>query len=248
MMDVSSNEGFDFALSADAIRPDLSEAYRRAWQHIAAPGTWLTGMERVAVAAETRRARTCALCAERKEALSPFSVSGRHDSGSVLPPVIIDQIHRITTDASRLAEKWYAGLMAEGHTPERYVEALGVAVITISVDRFHQALGLELPSLPTAAPGEPSLERPANLVEGEAWVPIQEGKAVAALVGSPGPAPYVLRALSLVPAEVEAWQDLAAAQYLSTAQMTNLRSPRALDRSQMELVAGRVSSLNECFY
>lgn len=93
--------------------------------------------------------------AERKEALSPFSMSGSHDSASDLSSEIVDQIHRITTDASRLSEKWYEGLIAKGHTPERYVEALGVAVIAISVDRFDQALGLELPELPLAELGEP---------------------------------------------------------------------------------------------
>ena len=32
---------FDYAASADPIREDLAEAYRRTWQHVAAPGTWL---------------------------------------------------------------------------------------------------------------------------------------------------------------------------------------------------------------
>lgn len=139
-------------------------------------------------------------------------------------------------------------MLAEGLTAVRYVEAFGVAVITISIDRFHHALGLTLAWLPTPIAGEPSRVRPDHLAFGEAWVPMQEPRKVAAAVGSPGPAPFVLRALSLVPAEVEAWQDVAGARYLSTSEMTHLRSPRATDWSRMELVAGRVSSLNECFY
>ena len=61
------------------VRPDLEDAHRETWRRIAAPGTWWTGAERVAMAAEVRRARRCALCAERKAALSPFAVEGRHD-------------------------------------------------------------------------------------------------------------------------------------------------------------------------
>ena len=47
---------------------------------------------------------------------------------------------------------------------------------------------------------------------------------------------------------MRAWKDLSAAQYLSPEAMVSMQSARALDRSQIELVAGRVSALNECFY
>jgi hypothetical protein len=61
-------------------------------------------------------------------------------------------------------------------------------------------------------------------------------------------APYVLRALSLVPAEVRAWTGVSQAQYLSPERMVRFERFRALDRAQIELVAARVSALNECFY
>ena len=250
MTDHPADREFDFPSIPDAIRADLGEAYRRAWRHVASPGTWMSGAERVGIAEETRRARSCRLCAERKAALSPFAVEGDgvHDSGDVLPKETVEQVHRLTTDAARLSEKWYGALLAEGMTEERYVETLGVAVIVISIDQFCHALGLPLPALPQPIAGEPTRMRPDRLVRGEAWVPMQEARKVASALGMPGPAAFVLRALSLVPAELEAWLDVAAAQYLSTKEMTNLSSPRAMDRSQMELVAGRVSSLNECFY
>ena len=240
---------FSFDSSPDPIRPDLAEAYRGAWAHIASPGTWLQGAERVAVAEETRRARVCSLCHQRKRALSPFAVDGEHDAAGALPPAIVDQVHRVTTDASRLSESWYRSLLQAGHTPERYVEALSVAVITISVDRFHLALGLPLEPLPQPRPGEPSRLRPDEVVEGEAWVPMRSARSVAAETGLPGGmAPFVIRALSLVPAEVKAWRAVASAQYLGERDMTRFGAPRAIDRSQIELVAGRVSALNECFY
>ena len=47
---------------------------------------------------------------------------------------------------------------------------------------------------------------------------------------------------------MRAWQDLAGAQYLSLGRMKSFETGRAIDRSQIELVAGRVSALNEGFY
>ena len=60
----------------------------------------------------------------------------------------------------------------------------------------------------------------------------------------------VLRALSLVPDCVRDWIRLSDAMYLPLRIMAQpgLESGRALDRLQTELVAGRVSSHNECFY
>ena len=51
-----------------AVRQDIVDTHVRAWRHIAAPGTWLTGERRLAIAAETRNAAACSLCGERKAA------------------------------------------------------------------------------------------------------------------------------------------------------------------------------------
>ena len=53
------------------IRAELTASHDRVWQQLAAPGTWLIGTERVAVARELRAARNCQLCQERKTSLSP---------------------------------------------------------------------------------------------------------------------------------------------------------------------------------
>jgi hypothetical protein len=62
--------------------------------------------------------------------------------------------------------------------------------------------------------------------------------------------PNVVRAMSLVPDAVRQLRELSAAQYLPLQQVTDVRAEpgRALSRAQIELVAGRVSALNECFY
>ncbi len=247
---------FDYSKRADPIRDDLVAAHRRTWEHIGVAGTWLNGVERVAIADETRRARGCALCAERKAALSPFAVAGEHDHAGVLAGPLVDVVHRVTTDAGRLTESWYKSVLSSGISAESYVEAVGVAVLVISVDAFHDAMGIPFEPLPEPKPGEPTRQRPAGarVEEGVAWVPVlgpstcgpEDADLFAGL--PPGPAPNVIRALSLVPSEVRAWHDLAAAQYLSARQMQDPVSPRAIDRAQIELLAGRVSALNECFY
>jgi hypothetical protein len=49
---------------------------------------------------------------------------------------------------------------------------------------------------------------------------------------------------------VRDWHKVAGAQYLSLPGMQNMVQDenRSINRMQMELLAGRVSSVNECFY
>ena len=103
-----------------ATRDDLTAAHDRAWDRLSCPGTWLDGATRVAIAAEVRQAWGCRLCAERKIALSPFTIVGAHDGLSELPSVWIDVIHRIVSDPGRLTG-WYDRTVGEGITEEEYV-------------------------------------------------------------------------------------------------------------------------------
>ena len=66
---------------------------------------------------------------------------------------------------------------------------------------------------------------------------------------APGAVGNVVRAMSVVPDEVRTLKDLSAAHYLP---IRNVRDPSAtqgaLGRTQIELVAGRISAIHECFY
>jgi hypothetical protein len=63
------------------------------------------------------------------------------------------------------------------------------------------------------------------------------------------PTGNVIRAMSLVPDEVRTLQDLSTAHYLPSGQVRNpTASAGVLSRMQMELIAGRVSALQHCFY
>jgi len=233
------------------IRPDLTEAHQRLWQHIASPGTWCDGRTRVAIAAETRNAQTCALCHERKGALSPYSVGGKHNHSANLSDPIVEMVHRIVTDPARLRHAWYRDLLTNDITEEQYVEILGVLCTTISVDTFAWAMGLAPPELPEPISGTPSKVRPANVTQGAAWVPWIAGEHAAGDdLKTFGPeASNVRRALSLVPAEAHSFMRLVSAQYLSADQMLDFdHEPRAISRQQIELIAGRVSAINQCAY
>jgi hypothetical protein len=240
-----------YAGSPFAVREDLAAAHARAWQRLAAPGTWWTGAERVAIAAEVRAAARCRACRERQKALSPAAVSTPHDAASALPEPAVDAVHRIASDPARLGRGWFEKLAAAGLSDAHYVELLGVVASVVSVDAFCRGIGVPPHPLPEPRAGEPSRRRPAAARLDVAWVPMLPADAARgelADLWARGRSANVIRALSLVPDEVRGLRDLSAAHYLAFDRMMDLRAGRALDRMQIELVAGRVSALRECFY
>ncbi len=239
----------------DPIRDDLVLAHRRAWTRLGEPGTWWTGAERIAIAAESRRATDCGFCLDRKAALSPFAVSGTHDQASHdrLPPAAVDAVHRLVTDATRLSKSWVEGLADAGVPDTHYVELLSIVVSVRSIDAFHRAMGIELEPLPEPIAGEPERRRPPSAVTGVGWVAMLPSRKPPGEDADlfPGPAPNVIRAMSLVPDAVRWLKELSAAQYLSMddGEMFDFANGKGpLDRAQTELIAGRVSAVNECFY
>lgn len=231
--------------------PDsMREAHRRAWERLAAPGNWWSGAERVAIAAEVRAARGCELCRERKAALSPSAVAGEHSATALLAAPAVEAAHRIATDPARLTRAWCEETLEAGLSDAHYVELVGVVVTIVNLDAFHRALGIAAEPLPTPRAGPPSGVRPPA-GPGGAWVPqLTMGSAQAGeLYGGRPQVPNVARALSLVPDAVRQLQELSEAHYLPIDDVIDPRVRRgALSRAQMELIAGRVSALNECFY
>lgn len=233
------------------VRTDLLEAHRGAWEHVAQAGAWWTGTERVAIASEVRAARSCALCAARKRVLAPTMARGEHDRASELPEHVVDAVHRITTDSGRIARSDLEAWTAAGLTDAHYVELVGVIVHVLCVDTVSLALASPLPDLPEPVAGAASGHRAAAAALGTAWVPmLPEGGSDPDSMELYGGrrVPHVARALSLVPHEMKGISRLAAAQYIHGPRMMDLGLGRAIARPQMELVAARVSALNECFY
>lgn len=235
-----------------AVRSDLTAAHQRAWRHLARPGNWLTGEERIAVAQEVRHAARCTLCAARKEALSPMAITGEHETATSLDATRIEVIHRIRTDQSRITDRWYDSILEDGVFAAEYVEITGVIATVMAVDGFCDALGLTRHPLPQAMAGEPGQSMPSGARVDIARVPtvapedVTEAEAdlYDGLSGA-----HIHRALSLVPPEVWNFFDLDSAMYLPDRQLRDFsHEPRAITHAQMELLAARVSALNRCYY
>ncbi len=240
------------AAGSPVIRDDLAAARERAWDRLSSPGTWWSAPERLAIVDENRRASRCGLCRRRKEALSPYTIDGKHDDGGVLPENAVEAIHRIRTDSGRLRRDWFDEIMASGLTDAAYIEIVGVVATATALDTFDRALGLAPRPLPAAKPGAPSRHRPRGAARTIAWVATLAQEDIT----EDDPDPYpdfdpvnIHLALSLVPEEVAGFFDLDQALYLPQAAIRDLDNEyRALTHSQLELIASRIAAHNQCFY
>ncbi len=225
------------------VREDIESIHSAIWSALGRPGTWWTAAQRIGIAREARRAR-----AERGLAPVPSE-----PVEPTLPAIAVDVARRIGGDPASLDEVWF-GDVRDRLSDAEYVELAAIVVQTVSVDVFCRGLGLPLHAYPEPAAGEPSYERPVEAVEEEAWVPTvpagEAGGEVGAALYRGEPMPNVIRALSLVPADAELAIRQCEAQYLEIPQVTDpgFDPGRGLSRPQIELIAGRVSAINQCFY
>ena len=241
-----------FQHSPYAIRADLIDAHEQAWTAISAPGTWLSGAERIAVAAEIRRAHTCAHCAKAKAALSPNAVAGAHETTGRTGAGQAELIHRVVNDPGRLSEKWSASVLAQGVSEGEYIEITGLIAMVMIMDTCHLGLGLPLRDLPEPAAGEPTRYRPPGARKDAAWLPIVEPADVVDADGPMYPSPkagYIYRGLSSVPQTLRDYWALANCHYLPGQYIYQFGiSIRAITRPQVEVLAARVSALHQCAY
>lgn len=236
------------------IREGLARAIEKAWGRLAQPGTWWTGQERIAIAAETRQAMQCTLCHLRKDALSPRHVHGHHDGLGALNDPAADAVHRIRTDAGRLTEEWLRELQAQGLTDTEYVEIISIVATVSAIDTFDRAMGSPQRILLTPQSGAPARRRPEGAKPGLGWL---ETLAPGDL-GQGDTDPFdrfgaynIQRALSLVPEEVIAFFELDVELYFfehGIAQRAVQIEERALSEAQIELIAARAATLNGCYY
>ena len=144
--------------------------------------------------------------------------------------------------------------MNDGVSIEQYVELLGIVVAVVSIDGFHRAMGIELEQLPIPKSGTPDRYRPKSAVQGDAWVPTISAKTAdgdeSDLYDGSKQTGNVISAMSVVPDSVRLLKELSAVQYLKMHEVANpaKNGNRKISRAQMELLAGRVSALSDCFY
>lgn len=254
-MNGSATRAFDYSTAPFPVRADIVSANRLAWDRIAGPGTWWSGAERIAIAAETRNAENCRPCQARRAGQAVTASDVSHDHHGALPPAAIEAVHRISSEPSRLRRDWYEGLLGAGLSDGQYVEIVGIVVTVVCIDAFHRALAWPLEPLPEPKPGAPSGYRPATAAPSDqAWVPMI-GKA--ASLGTAEADLYpgahtgnVITAMSLVPDMVRLLNDTHTAHYVDFAKagMAGAAPGWALRRPQIELIATRVSALNHCRY
>jgi hypothetical protein len=242
-----------YADAAVHVRDGLESIHQATWQHIASPGRWWDGKQRLSIAQEVRNAQTCKFCKERKNALSFASIKGTHIGSGELPNGAIEAIHRTVTDPARLTEKWLQEYVLQDISEDQYVELLGVVSNVVALDIFSDGVGAVPYSLPDPQPGTSSSQRPSGAKLNLAWV---STVAPEDAVGDekdmyPGgwKAPNIRRAMSLVPEESAKFFELCDEHYIPTKWIWDMdKQIRAITNTQIELVASRVSMLNGCFY
>ena len=236
------------------IRENLMTQIDIAWERLRQPGTWWSGAERLAIAAEARQAENCELCRQRKTALSPYTVDGNHDHSHLLSDAAVEAIHRLKTDAGRITQKWLYALIDEdnGLSETAYVEIVSIIAIITALDTLDDALGRNRRLLPSAIDGLPTQQRPAGAKRNLAWVSTLAPEDVSDDDINPYPVhgdKNIHRALSLVPQEVFNFFDLDVELYLKDHEIRDFENEyRAINHAQIELVAGRMSALNGCHY
>jgi len=244
---------FSYDNSPYEIRDDIKNAHKKFWVSLSQAGNWWSGKERIAIAQEVRNANSCAFCRARKNALSPYTFKGEHNHSKNLPIVAVDAIHRIVTDQHRITQQYVNNNVNTGLSYSHYVELIGIVVAVFSIDEFNRGLGIDLETLPKPCQGDPDNYQPKQAVKDIAFVPMLPANGATGAESDlwhKDQTANVLRALTLVPNALRDWKALSTAQYLSIEGMGNFigQKDRAINRMQMELVAGRVSSYNECFY
>jgi hypothetical protein len=210
-----------------SVRGDLAEAHSMSLAHVAAPGTTLTAERRVQIAAVARDAYL-------EADPSPPWVRPFGDRA-------LDVTYRLARHAGTITEEWYRQILDEGMDPLEWIEIVGIVVATVPVVAFTRAIGSAQAPFPQPTAGDPTGRVAPVLSPAELnWVPVA---APADAVAS------VVQALSALPDEWTNLWRLAGAQYMTDRQMDDpLWNRGTLSRPQMELVAGRISNVRECFF
>ena len=236
-----------YADSNFPVRGDLASEHDRQLAQWRAPGSWGTGAQRLAVAIEARRAAVEAGLLEAPD-------DGAGETEVALPEVARRVVRQIAVAPKDIEQDFYHQALADGLSDAEYVEIVGVVSRITAIDVFARGIGVSLRPLPAAQDGKPSRERPATAVAELAWVPTvpnaPDGGDVAEELYGGKPKPYIMRALSLVPSEARLHMAQEQVQYMPLEKVIqfDFQHHDGLTRPQVEVVAGRVSALNECFY
>ena len=213
----------------------MIESFNACWERIAEPGEWWTGKERIAIVEEVRKARDNAP-SKNTQSLSDLSI----EASPVISRLVTEIVWKVTNNAHEIKEKWAKeaiALIGEG----KYSELVSLVVNIVPVDIFCLLLGRPVVSLPVPKNGKPTKSVPEGLSDGGAFLPWHTENWVG---------PNVARALSFVPKDNALRMKLVESMYAGADKFISMiwDDNEPLSRSQVEIIAARTSSINECFY
>lgn len=239
------------SLYADASVPvpkAITDCHQDEIASFSAPGGWMTGEERHAIVSYCRHVRAAAGLQVADTA------EGETRPAALLPSGTLSLIELLATHPKDFTRKDYEAAVASGMSDEEYVELVGLVARASGIDVFARGIGASPRALLPPDAGEPDYYRPATAMNEGAWLPtvpstLDGGEEALRLYGK-NMMPFVYRALSLVPLEAARVIAMGNVQYLQLEHFFDFSyTPHpALTRAQVELVAGRVSAFNECFY
>lgn len=220
-----------FEYAGFTVRDEVKQLHRASWKTIARAGSHWEGAERVEIARQARAAR-----AARGD--PPWLRKNLADADGRLGEEAIDAARTIAADAHKIDAAWASrkiGALGDA----AYVELGSVVVTVTAIDALGEALGTGHAPLPEAQPGKPDGARLDGVADAGAFVPMMD----------PFVGPNVARALSLVPEANRLFMQNVMAMYSGRGGgFFDMVWEGPLARPQAELLAARVSALNECFY
>ncbi len=234
------------------VRNAIVEAHTAALESFAAPGTWWNAAQRCAIVAEARDAR----CAEGLQ--DPLDGDSSDDvTAADLPEAARKVARQVAVSTNDLDRSFFDEAIAAGLTDTEYTETVGIVARASALDVFARGIGVRSRALPEPQAGEPTRKRPAAAKDEGAWVQSipggrRGGDEAIDTYGSNDPqaAPFIYRSLSLVPEEAKGLIRNGGSQYILLEEFMNpvFTLDPSISRPQVELVAARVSAINQCFY
>lgn len=136
----------------------------RELDRLAGPGTWWTGTERVAIAAEARAALGAPLPA-----------------ATPLRDMAVEAARKIAAEPETITEAWVRDILGRGLKPEAMVELLGVVSRLMTIDTLSFAVDRPLRSLPQPKYGDPSNRYEAGATLQDTWLPLVKPASLSAV-------------------------------------------------------------------
>ncbi len=236
-----------YADSDYPVGAELDGAHAAQFANFARAGTWGTAAQRLAVISEARQAGIDAGLLEAPD--EPGAMSDAE-----LPQAVCDVIRTLAVDCPDFDQDTYQAARDAGLSDPEFTELVAIVSFVVNLDVFARGIGVPLRPFSEPQAGAPSRVVPKEAVLEQAFVPsipnVPDGGDVANELYGGHFKPWIMRSLSLVPDEYRAHVALEQAQYnpLPKVMVYDYSHHEGLTRPQVEIVAGRVSAINDCFY